>query len=414
MSKRSSFSPLDIQIDGDVQATYANIEKVANIADSVDAIGLNIQNVIDVNTDPLKTSILNAGINATNAQTSADNALISEQNAKQSELNASSSETIVIAKEALVSPHYNNIDTVATNITNVNTVATDMAKVNNYADTYQGSGATDPTTRVDGSSLQIGDLFFNETLNEMRVYDGVSWKSSGSTVNGTSKRQTFTATAGQTTFIVNGGYDANFADVFINGMKLVNGVDVDITSGTDFILTVGASSGDVVDFIGYGAFNLANTVDLSSSQTISGVKTFTDSPVIPDAININEPLSKGQLLTEIKAVDGAGSGLDADLVQGVPKDLLGVGGAGYAWVDETANRVTGTTYTNTNGKPILLQVTLGSASSSSTDIYVDGISILQPSVNTTSVRTWCCVIIPSGSTYKVTSGGSIVSWFELK
>ena len=40
------------------------------------------------------------------------------------------------------------------------------------------------------------------------------------------------------------------------------------------------------------------------------------SPVIPDAININEPLSKGQLLTAIKAVDGAGSGLDADLLDG--------------------------------------------------------------------------------------------------
>ena len=92
MSKRSSFNPsLDIQIDKDVQATYENIEIVAGIADSVDAVGSNIQNIIDVNTDPLKTSILNAGTNATNAQTSANNALVSEQNAKQSELNAQAS-----------------------------------------------------------------------------------------------------------------------------------------------------------------------------------------------------------------------------------------------------------------------------------------------------------------------------------
>jgi len=38
---------------------------------------------------------------------------------------------------------------------------------------------------------------------------------------------------------------------------------------------------------------------------------------VADATLADEALSKGQLLAEIKAVDGVGSGLDADLVQGV-------------------------------------------------------------------------------------------------
>jgi len=42
---------------------------------------------------------------------------------------------------------------------------------------------------------------------------------------------------------------------------------------------------------------------------------------VADAINANEAVSKGQLLNEIKNVDGAGSGLDADLLRGLPADF---------------------------------------------------------------------------------------------
>jgi hypothetical protein len=100
----------------------------------------------------------------------------------------------------------------------------------------------------------------------MRVYTGTAWKAAGSAVNGTSIRQTFTATAAQTTFSVTGGYDGGFADVYLNGVKLVNGVDVDVTSGTDVVLTVGASLNDVVDVIAYGAFVLANHYTIAQAD----------------------------------------------------------------------------------------------------------------------------------------------------
>jgi hypothetical protein len=79
-------------------------------------------------------------------------------------------------------------------------------------------------------------------------------------------RQTFTATAGQTTFTITGGYDAGFADVYLNGVKLVNGVDVNVTSGTNVVLTVGAAAGDSVDVIAYGAFVLANTYTIAQAD----------------------------------------------------------------------------------------------------------------------------------------------------
>jgi hypothetical protein len=183
-----------------------------------------------------------------------------------------------------------DVTAVATVASDIPTVAANVADITNFADVYQGGKATAPTLRNDGSALQVGDLYFDTVLNEMRVYDGSVWKAAGSTVNGTAIRQTFTATAAQTTFTITGGYDAGFADVYLNGVKLVNGVDVDVTSGTDVVLTVGAAAGDSVDVIAYGAFVLANTytqaqvdgftVKLTGDQTIAGVKTFSSPPVM--------------------------------------------------------------------------------------------------------------------------------------
>ena len=122
----------------------------------------------------------------------------------------------------------------------------------------------------------------------------------------------YIATAGQTVFEVI--YD-NYAEVSLNGTQLASS-DYSMNNGMSITLVKSASAGDVVQCTGYESFKFNNTVDISTSQTISGTKTFINNPIIPDAIASNEPLSKGQLLTAIKAVDGAGSGLDADLVRG--------------------------------------------------------------------------------------------------
>jgi len=153
-----------------------------------------------------------------------------------------------------------------------------------------------------------------------------------------------------------------------------------------------------------------DTVDSRSGGKI----IFNKSISIPDAVNVDEPLTKGQLLTEIKAVDGVGSGLDADLVQGIPKDLLGIGGDGYTWVDETANRAKGVTYTNTAGKPILLSIAVLATTNTGFTLSVDGI-IVYNSTTYTDFRTNLVCIVPNGSTYTISdSTYNIEQWYELK
>ena len=74
----------------------------------------------------------------------------------------------------------------------------------------------------------------------------------------------------------------------------------------------------------YDVYDKAETVSKAGVETITGQKTFTAPVKVADATLADEALSKGQLLTEMKTVDGAGSGLNADLLDGYNLDQNGI------------------------------------------------------------------------------------------
>jgi hypothetical protein len=73
----------------------------------------------------------------------------------------------------------------------------------------------------------------------------------------TQTRDLIIATAGQQTFPT-GGYTPQFLDVHLNGILLVNGTDYTAGNGSDVLLTVGASAGDILSVIAYSTFEVAN------------------------------------------------------------------------------------------------------------------------------------------------------------
>ena len=73
----------------------------------------------------------------------------------------------------------NNLATVAGDSANIGTVASNISGVNSFAERYR-VGTTNPTT-----SLDAGDLFFNTTDDELKVYDGSSWTTGVITGNAT-------------------------------------------------------------------------------------------------------------------------------------------------------------------------------------------------------------------------------------
>ena len=89
---------------------------------------------------------------------------------------------------------------------------------------------------------------------------------------GIKETQSFTATAGQTTFNTLGYSNGNNISVFLNGVRLINGTDYTATNGSDIVLTAAASASDVLDFETFNEFNLVN-------QNLT-TPTFTDTVVV--------------------------------------------------------------------------------------------------------------------------------------
>ena len=225
-----------------------------------------------------------------------------------------------------------NINTVAGAATNINTVASNVSGVNSFADRYRIASSA-PT-----SSLDVGDLYFDTTANELKVYKSSGWAAAGSTVNGTSQRFKYTISGTPTT--VSGaddngstlGYDAGFVDVYLNGVKMVNGTDVTVTSGTSIVFANALANGDIVDIVAFGTFDVAaiNATNLNSGT-------------IPDA----------RFPATLPAISGANlTNLDAsDLASGtVPIARLGSSGTKDSTTflrgDNTFATVTSTTINN--------------------------------------------------------------------
>lgn len=80
----------------------------------------------------------------------------------------------------------------------------------------------------------------------------------------TQTRDSFTATASQTTFTTSNGYSVGFIDVFMNGVKLA-GADFTATDGSTVVLASGAASGDILDIIAYDTFNPSNALLISNN-----------------------------------------------------------------------------------------------------------------------------------------------------
>ena len=85
-------------------------------------------------------------------------------------------------------------------------------------------------------------------------------------------RQTFSPTGVTTDFTFASGYTVGYFDIFINGVKMIEGSDYTSTDGSTFsVLNGGATSGDVIEGVAYKAFNAATaTVGINSAGTPIG------------------------------------------------------------------------------------------------------------------------------------------------
>ena len=83
-------------------------------------------------------------------------------------------------------------------------------------------------------------------------------------------RQSYTASGITTDFTFSSGYTPGYFDIYINGVKMIEGSDYTSSDGSTFsILNGGASDGDALEAVAYKAFNAA-AVTNASNLTVSG------------------------------------------------------------------------------------------------------------------------------------------------
>ena len=176
-------------------------------------------------------------------------------------------------------------------------------------------------------------------------------------------KQEFTATEGQTSFTITGGYTAGYIDVFRNGVRLAAD-DITITSGTAVVLTTPAQAGDIIETVKYEVASLVVSQGNFTNQNISGVATVG---VLTGATSVQSGVYYG---------DGSQlTGIDATAIKdsdGTVRAQANVGGVvitGVATATTFVGNLTGNVTGNTSGTAGGLtgtpNITVGSVNASS-------------------------------------------------
>ncbi|NCW23458.1 MAG: hypothetical protein EBW45_05180, partial [Actinobacteria bacterium] len=141
--------------------------------------------------------------------------------------------------------------------------------------------------------------FYGTGLEEYVVADEVAnIKISGVAASTYTTSQTVSATEGQTAFTFSAGYEDGFLDAYLNGIRLIPGVDFSTApNNTSVTLTSGATAGDELEMVAYkslGDIYSLNQLSIVNALTVSGVVTAGS---FNGALNFTGVSTAGQLQT---------------------------------------------------------------------------------------------------------------------
>ena len=111
-----------------------------------------------------------SGTAATQATNSSTSATASAASATASATSATASDTAKTASETAKTA----AETAQTAAETAKTAA--EAALDNFDDTFLGAKSSDPTLDNDGDALTAGDMYFNTTVNNLKVYNGSAWQ----------------------------------------------------------------------------------------------------------------------------------------------------------------------------------------------------------------------------------------------
>ena len=142
----------------------------------------------------------------------------------------------------------------------------------------------------------------------------------------TQTRQTFTATSGQTSFATI-GYVAGgqFIQVYLNGVLLKLTDDYTAANGSDIVLTSGAATGDILEFITFADFTVNN------QNFTGGLTVDNDGSTV---LTVDRATSDGTIIDLQKSGSSVGS-----IGSGSGRLTIGDGATGLRFVDASTDRI---------------------------------------------------------------------------
>lgn len=182
-----------------------------------------------------------------------------------------------------------------------------------------------------------------------------------------------------------------------------------VTTATSALGTMSTQSASAVAITGG---TITGITDLVVADGGTGASTITANSVIlgngTSALsgNLVAPGTSGNVLTS----NGTTWNSTA------PAITRGLGLNGETWQNVIGSRSSGTTYTNSTGYPIMVNVTQNASNNSGATLYVNGVWVAAfvHSAGQQGGYATMSAIVPNGATYVATCPAGIAAWAELR
>lgn len=229
-------------VANDLNETISEIDTVAQHVTNIDTVGTNIANVNNVAGNSININAVNsnsANINLvagsiTNVNNVGNNITnVNAVNSNSSNINAVVSNATNINS---VASNIANVNNVGNSISAVNTVSGNLAGINSFNERYRIS-ATAPTT-----SLDIGDLWYDSTSSNLRVYTANGWQIASDYIENLVNDYKYDIT-GSPSYVEGASNNANAAvfdyaenslvNVFVNGLRIIPTADYTLSKNNN-------------------------------------------------------------------------------------------------------------------------------------------------------------------------------------